>query len=442
MTLPILVFQIHTFQLIAKGPTDTADTVLLSQGSVTGSFESDPGVNWTDNTTLKMVSFTLTQALADAMSNPSLSEVPGYRCGIHTMTMRGDVNVVPEPAAISLLLSSGAVLLVIALKRVTRAGVLDRSNFTPRQSNFQADGICKMKTGFSVFMFVVVFLEMSTSVSAATTTVHVFDFNFSVNPSGQPIVDPTINLGDTVHWVWDSGVHSTTSVAGLTESWDSGNHSPAFSFDHIFTHLGLFWYYCDIHGSDNGDGTASGMSGTIDVVPGPSTWNGPGGGSFNLASNWANNTVPNSVDATANFLGNITAPSTVTLDSSVTLGNLNFNSSQSYTIAGSSNLILQVSSGTASMNLLTGSHEISVPVVINSDTVISGPGTLDLSGGISGSHTLTVLGNLTATSIQVDALTIGGAGATVVPEPSTFALLGAGAIGGIAYAWRRPRQAR
>jgi len=120
-------------------------------------------------------------------------------------------------------------------------------------------------------MLLVLLFGMATSTSAATTTVHVFSFDFSENPSGQPIVDPTIDLGDTVDWVWDSGFHSTTSVAGLSESWDSGRHSPTFSFDHTFSHVGVFPYYCSVHGFDNGDGTAGGMSGTITVVPEPAT---------------------------------------------------------------------------------------------------------------------------------------------------------------------------
>ena len=56
----------------------------------------------------------------------------------------------------------------------------------------------------------------------ATVTVHIFNFDFSANPKGQPILDPTINVGDTIHWVLDEGFHSTTSVVGIAESWDSG----------------------------------------------------------------------------------------------------------------------------------------------------------------------------------------------------------------------------
>jgi plastocyanin len=113
---------------------------------------------------------------------------------------------------------------------------------------------------------------MATQASAATVTVHIYDFEFSTNTIGQPIVDPTINLGDTVHWVWDAVQfpHSTHSVSGITESWDSGMFAtPGHTFDHTFTHTGTFWYFCDAHGFDNGNGTAGGMSGFITVVPEP-----------------------------------------------------------------------------------------------------------------------------------------------------------------------------
>ncbi len=74
-------------------------------------------------------------------------------------------------------------------------------------------------------------------------------------------------VGDTVEWVWDAGIHSSTSAAGQDESWDSGNQSaPGGLFDYTFSVPGTYAYYCDIHGVDNGDGTVSGMSGMVTVM--------------------------------------------------------------------------------------------------------------------------------------------------------------------------------
>ncbi|MBN2579599.1 MAG: PEP-CTERM sorting domain-containing protein [Pirellulales bacterium] len=173
-------------------------------------------------------------------------------------------------------------------------------------------------------------------------------------------------------------------------------------------------------------------------------WNGPGGGNYNTASNWTNETVPNGVDAIAHFTGNIASPSTVNLASSVTLGTVKFDSPQSYTVAGAGDLTMETGGGEARINVFDGSHSIDVPVTLQSDTAISGSGSLTLSGGVSGEHALTVLGNLTAASIQVDTLSIGigaAAGAAPVPEPSAFALLGTGVLGLLACLRRRNRKA-
>ena len=103
----------------------------------------------------------------------------------------------------------------------------------------------------------------------AQVIVHVYDLDFSLNPKGEPVVDPVINVGDTVRWVGDEGFHSTTAASGQSLFWNSGNHSPAFQFDFTFTQPGTFKYFCDIHGSDRGGGNVSGMSGIITVVPEP-----------------------------------------------------------------------------------------------------------------------------------------------------------------------------
>jgi len=141
----------------------------------------------------------------------------------------------------------------------------------------------------------------------ATVTVHVFNNDFSANVKGQPIVDPTINVGDTIHWVWDEGLHSTTSVAGIAELWDSGVTSTVgHTFDHTFTKVGTFAYYCTIHGIDNGNGTASFMSGTITVKAAAPT----------LAINNVTVTEGNIGTVNANFTISLSAPSgrTVTVN--------------------------------------------------------------------------------------------------------------------------------
>src|SRR5262245_50964740 len=77
----------------------------------------------------------------------------------------------------------------------------------------------------------------------AAVTVHVV--NFAFNPT-----NPTIHVNDTIHWVFDTSNHSTTSVKGIAESWDSGILNAGATFDHTFTHAGTFAYYCTVHGSD------------------------------------------------------------------------------------------------------------------------------------------------------------------------------------------------
>jgi uncharacterized protein (TIGR03118 family) len=92
------------------------------------------------------------------------------------------------------------------------------------------------------------------------------NFDFTSTGIGGPHFDPTIQVGDTIHWVWDEGHHSTSSVSGSAETWNSAVQNTPFTFDHTFTQAGDFSYFCMVHGTDNGNGTASGMSGIIHVM--------------------------------------------------------------------------------------------------------------------------------------------------------------------------------
>lgn len=80
----------HPFQVIAKGASAVSDIVLLAQGQTLGTLEDDTDIDWFDSGGVfnGLVEFTVTQALVEAMQGDIRD--PGYRCGTHTTTMRGD----------------------------------------------------------------------------------------------------------------------------------------------------------------------------------------------------------------------------------------------------------------------------------------------------------------------------------------------------------------
>lgn len=108
-------------------------------------------------------------------------------------------------------------------------------------------------------------------VPAATTSSHpghgflpVSIKNLSYNPAEVQAVQ-----GDAVIWFWDGNDrnHSVTADAGQAESFDSDpdgppnqdTHKPSEGFQHTFTQIGTFTYFCKVH---------SGMRGRVVVGPG------------------------------------------------------------------------------------------------------------------------------------------------------------------------------
>jgi plastocyanin len=73
--------------------------------------------------------------------------------------------------------------------------------------------------------------------------------------------DVTINVGDTVQWVWVGSGHSSTSgTPGHPDGlWDSGVQNAGFTFNHTFNTAGTFSYYCTPHG------LCCGMVGSVTV---------------------------------------------------------------------------------------------------------------------------------------------------------------------------------
>src|SRR5438876_6964748 len=87
-----------------------------------------------------------------------------------------------------------------------------------------------LPAGLQRLILAILAVSLAASTQAQIVVVHVYDFDFSLNPKGGPVVDPVINIGDTVEWVWDQGIHSTTAASGQSVSWDSGDHSTGFKF--------------------------------------------------------------------------------------------------------------------------------------------------------------------------------------------------------------------
>jgi cyclophilin family peptidyl-prolyl cis-trans isomerase len=180
----------------------------------------------------------------------------------------------------------------------------------------------------------------------------------------------------------------------------------------------------------------------------PASWKGGAGTDpkdWGLIENWNSaNSVPGGAGCKVVF-GEQT-PNNPEVDlktADQTAGIISFNSQTSTTIMSSGQHILTLDNLDKTAEItVSGTHTISVPVVLGGDAVISGPGTLDMTGGITGAHKLTVAsGILNATSIQVDTLNIGNASAAAVPEPSTAALLSLAFAGFFAYGWRNKKRA-
>jgi hypothetical protein len=126
----------------------------------------------------------------------------------------------------------------------------------------------------------------------------------------------------------------------------------------------------------------------------PPQWIKDGDGSWADSANWDGG-VPNTSAAFANFLGAITAPRTVTLDGDRTVGRINFDNANKYTIAPGSGGTLTIASPetVGQINLNAATHEISARLIVAGDTDVTVPqgGTLILSGGLATQDTLLVI---------------------------------------------------
>lgn len=153
------------------------------------------------------------------------------------------------------------------------------------------------------------------------------------------------------------------------------------------------------------------------------TWNVNAAGKWSAGSNWSGGTAPNGIGATATLGSIITANRTVTVDSNVTLGTLNINDNNSYTLskttgAGRTLTFNAAGTGPAQINILgSGSPTISgskLGLSLTDATVINhtGTGLFTISSVIGGGGSLTHDGTgttlLSGSNTYTGGLTING----------------------------------
>jgi len=107
----------------------------------------------------------------------------------------------------------------------------------------------------------ILFLMLSISLVAQTTKTVTIDWGFGSNPnaSGDENTSRTIEIGDTVNWVWNSNNHNVVSNNDANEPFNSGNtENNGATFSHTFASEGVNAYVCTPHSGN--------MFGTITVV--------------------------------------------------------------------------------------------------------------------------------------------------------------------------------
>ncbi len=163
-----------------------------------------------------------------------------------------------------------------------------------------------------------------------------------------------------------------------------------------------------------------------------SNWTGPTGGSWNSAGNWSSG-IPNGRNDVATFGTVLAGPGTITLDGSKTVGTVQFDNANSYTVAPGSGgtLVLDSGASTAQLSVLNGSHTIAAPVTLASSTIVEATHVGDLlriTGNIGGSGTLTKQGPGTLALSGVNSFANGTTVAAGTLEAGSNAALGTGPV--------------
>ncbi|MBC8105617.1 MAG: PEP-CTERM sorting domain-containing protein [Anaerolineae bacterium] len=269
------------------------------------------------------------------------------------------------------------------------------------------------------------------------------------DPANDPFdrdATPYVNAGNYGEW-WSSGggwfqVNPGTAGTAYTFSADSGTED----WDNIAGEIRLIWLDVDsvvisqdvLHTADfepnkpwaNYSLTATAPANTTQVKVEFATWGARGamlwdnanlvqahvwnvdaGGNFADAGNWLGG-APGGAGSVAQFNSAITATQTVSVASSVVLGEVRFNNSQSYVLSGAGDITLQDPAGTTGVSAQSGSHTIDVPLNLSQDATFNTAGTATINvtklQPTASSITKTGGGTLVLNNVRAAALNVNG----------------------------------
>jgi hypothetical protein len=180
----------------------------------------------------------------------------------------------------------------------------------------------------------------------------------------------------------------------------------------------LFFVYNNGRSEEQHDLAIEGVEANLLVVE--SAWNVDANGNWSLAANWSAG-VPHVAGAIASFGSIITQPRTATIDAPVSVGRLDFDNANVYTIAGASPLTLDVRNGDAQINVTSGSHAITAPLTLADNTLITvTPASNNLSlaalSATAGNLTKSGGGTLTVNNVRAAGLLINSGTVAVAPN--------------------------
>ena len=141
---------------------------------------------------------------------------------------------------------------------------------------------------------------------------------------------------------------------------------------------------------------------------------------------WSAAGNPNSSGANALFSAQ-GAPTAINLDASQTLGHVQFDGANPWTLSTGNASVLTLQADTAGLSILSaksGAHTISAPVTFASDVMKSGPGTVALSGAITDAGKNITINAGTLEIANGTSQTLSG----VISGPGTLAKSGAGTL--------------